>query len=497
MNRRSTALLLAASCLLARVSPAQSRPDSSAQMDARAKRTTHDKGQFAPDPNYGDPVYDYKAQLDIYGAKHLNPVQRPWIEWGRELYGPGLFSPAPTALGSHNIIIPQLLVYGDFRTAAGQSTNVKDIGRWANRLNLDIDLKITATERIHALFRPFEDKGQFTRFDFTGDTTGFKNHLSGDPTALFFEGDLGAILGGLTKHDAPFDMPIALGRIPLLFANGIWIDDAFTGGAFTIPARNSKSLDWSNFDVTFFYGGHDVSNATVGDGKDHGQIVGMNTFIDAYHGYVEAGYAYVGNAATQGGRDFHSAALSFTRRYGGLVSNSVRYIGAYGVNPASVAGAPLPGGDANGHLFIMENSLITAHEATVVPYLNLFYGIDAPVSAARDPGAGGILKNVGINFETDAITGFPSIDPTGRNAAGGALGLEMLGSNLDHQIVLEAAGTFPTKTSLTMPGSQYAGGVRLQKVLNYALILRADAMVGKRTGLGDIHGVRLELRYKF
>src|SRR6185503_14447628 len=261
----------------------------------------------------------------------------------------------------------------------------------------------------------------------------------------------------------------------------------------------SGSLDWSNFDGSFFYGGRDVSNSFVGNGKDHGQIFGTNTFIDAYHGYVEAGYAYIaGGDVTQ--PDFHSVALSFTRRWGGIVSNSVRYIGAFSqgvptgiVTPAGTAVNPTP----NGHLFLMENSFITSHEATVVPYLNLFFGIDNPVSAARDPGAGGILTNTGINFETDAITAFPALDATGRNSTGGALGLELLGSQLDRQVVFEVATAYPHQTSAEMPGGQYAFGIRAQKVLNRAMIFRVDGIAGKRTGLPDVRGIRAELRTKF
>ena len=57
----------------------------------------------------------------------------------------------------------------------------------------------------------------------------------------------------------------------------------------------------------------------------------------------------------------------------------------------------------------------------------------------RDGGAGGILKNTGILFDTDALTGFPSLDATGIDTMGGALGVEYL-FDLDKQIVLEIAG---------------------------------------------------------
>jgi hypothetical protein len=483
------AICAGAGALQAQQAGQAARKPDTVKVDPKARVVRHDPAVFGPDPDYRQLKYDSKAQDSIYGAKYLNPTQRPLIELGRHLYEYGPFGRAGTLLGSHNILIPQLLVYGDFRTAAGSNQGSRDNGTWANRLNLDVDLKLTATERVHALFRPLEKNGQFTRYDFNADSTGFKRNFAGAPVALFFEGDVGALIGGLRGRDAPFDLPIAVGLMPLLFHNGIWIEDAFTGAAFTIPARNSASLGWSNFDISFFGGANRVSNPTVGDGKDHGVLLGFNTFIETHSGYVEAGYAHIAGKG-DGGQDFHSAALSFTRRYGGRVSNSIRYIGAFGHRADS-------GGKANGHLVLLENSLITSRPSTFVPYFNLFYGLDSPVSAARDPGAGGILKNTGLSFEADALTGFPALAATAQDAAGGALGLNILDSQLNRQLVLELAGTYPTKTSVGLPGTQYAFGVRIQNPLTNALILRLDGMYGVRQALGNISGARLELRYKF
>lgn len=464
---------------------AQEHTDS-LKMDERARHVDHDKSVFGSDPQYPETPYDFQAQLDIYGAKHMNKTQRPLLELGRDLYASGPFKRGGTLLGKHNVLAPQLLVYGDFRTAAGYNTGDLDVSTLGNRLNLDIDFKITATERLHALFRPFEKDGQITRFDFTGDSTGFKDNLSGEPVALFFEGDLGAIVGGLSGRDAPFDMPIAAGLMPLLFHNGTWVEDAFTGGAFTIPARNSASLGWSNYDITFFFGLDRLSNSTIGE--DNGQIFGVNTFIDAYQGHVEAGYAFINDDVVTD-RKLHSVAFSYTRRYGGRLSNSFRYIGAFGSGPDSIP--------SSGHIFLLENSLITAKPSTVVPYFNLFVGIDNPMSAARDPGAGGILKNTGLNFETDALTAFPSLDATGRDAVGGALGLNLLGSNFDQQIVLEVAASYPLTKTAVFPGEQYGAGIRFQKPLTNAIIFRADVTYGMRKDLSNISGARLELRHKF
>ena len=39
----------------------------------------------------------------------------------------------------------------------------------ATRLNLDIDLALTATERIHAFVRPLDKNGSFTRYQINGE----------------------------------------------------------------------------------------------------------------------------------------------------------------------------------------------------------------------------------------------------------------------------------------------------------------------------------------
>ena len=64
---------------------------------------------------------------------------------------------------------PGLAIYGDWRTAlAYNRNNGKDIAQIATRLNLDVDFKITGTERIHAFFTPLQKNNQFTRFEFGG-----------------------------------------------------------------------------------------------------------------------------------------------------------------------------------------------------------------------------------------------------------------------------------------------------------------------------------------
>lgn len=461
----------------------------------------HDPTVFRPDPSYTDEAYDAEAQHKIYGDKRAVPTTRPLIELGRELYREGPFQPAPDFLGKKNLVFAHLMVSGDARAALAMNDVGDNTFSALNvRLNLDVDLKLTATERIHAFFRPLDKDNKFTGITFDDGRAREELRLDGNPEALFFEGDLGAITAGISGKDSQFDLPFTFGLIPLLFQNGVWLEDAFTGFAFAIPARNSPTFDWSNFDITFFAGFDRVTTPAMlksdGDFDESGESVyGVAAFIDAVQGYWEAGYAYLDDSRSDRNASYHNLTLAFTRRYFDRVSNSLRIIGNAGQERQADGNFT-----ANGFIFLMENSLVTRLPYTLVPYCNLFVGVDHPQSVARDAGAGGILKNTGILFETDGLTGYPTLDATGNDTFGGALGVQYL-FDLNQQLVVEAATVQimgrENKPDRAAPGDQYGVGVRYQRPLNRSWILRADAMYGWLSATKDVAGARVELRYKF
>jgi hypothetical protein len=485
--------------------PPEHHHHAPAEMSPGARPATYDPKRFGPDPSYPEGPYDSKAQIEIYGGKSRVLGPRPPIEFGYPLYSEGPLPDSFSLLGDKNLLRPQLLVYGDFRTAVAYNDNgALETGQIAARLNLDVDLKLTATERIHGFFRPLDRRNRFSRAEFFGPDrqAGFEPELNGNVQALFFEGDFGAIASGITDSYASFDLPFAVGLTPLLFQNGVWMEDAILGGAITIPARNSRVLDISNFDITFFAGTDKVSTAAIrgNDNQiaDHSaDLFGIATFVDVLEGYLEAGYGYTRDRRPGGAFnfDYHNATIAFTRRYGGWLSNSVRVVWNGGQEPA--LGKPQT---ADGTILLIENSLITHLPSTLIPYANFWVGFDRPQSLARDLAAGGILKNTGINFETDGLTGFPKLDDTGNDTFGGALGIEYL-FDLDQQIVVEAATVQimgdPVERGRPARGNQYALGVRYQKPLSDRWIVRADAIMGWREHDRDISGVRLELRRKF
>lgn len=447
---------------------------------------------FRPDPQY-DRKYEHEEQIEIYGGKFAVEPPRPPIEIGREQYTSGAYAPSGTLLGEKNPLLPGLAVYGDWRTAvAYNGNNGKEIAQIATRLNIDVDFKITGTERIHAFFTPIQRDNEFTRYEFggadgDGDLT-FEDDLA--PQTLFFEGDLGALMTGFTGQEQSYDLPFTFGLFPLFLQNGIWANDAILGGAFSLPAKNSAALGLSNFDITFFAAFDDVDNPGLlgpnGKNNNLANLYGVTAFIDAFDGYIETGYAVIDAQGEQKGTT-HFLTAAYTRRYDNWISNSTRVFANFGDDPD---------GDSDGVAVISENSLVTWLPSTLLPYANFFVGFGKPQPLVDGFNAG-ILKNVGINFETDALTGYPKLDDTGSNALGGAIGLQYL-FNLDQQMVIELATVQPFDNDGTgAKDAQYAIGARYQIPIDRAWLFRADATYQILDNAEDNFGLRTELRRKF
>ncbi len=159
---------------------------------------------------------------------------------------------------------------------------------------------------------------------------------------------------------------------------------------------------------------------------------------------------------------------------------------------------------ADGVLLLVESSLVPRRHfgfdvsafnpLNFVPYLNLFAGFKNPQSLARGGDSGGVLRNTGITFESDGLTGYPTLDVSARDSYGGAAGVEYL-FKLDRQLVFEAA-TVQRRGNNTL-GAEHSIGARYQHPFTKVWILRLDAMKGWRQGRNDIFGARVELRRKF
>ncbi|EMI22484.1 signal peptide protein [Rhodopirellula maiorica SM1] len=448
---------------------------------------------FSPTPIPNTSMYhDGQREQLPYDAKADVPTQYPLVQWGRQWYGDGITPKGIDCFGPTNLVRPKFYLYGDYRTGIASGRNAAGrTDNWASRLNLDMDLQLTDTDRLHGFVGPLDKNNQFTRWEKVGDDIKYRSEFDLTPVTGFYEGDLGVLMGASQSRTSPFELPFTIGLVPLLFQNGIWMEDAVTGAAFALPSGHSRLLNWSNFDATFFAIVDQINSAAFGSDEHAAQAFGTAWFIEAYDGYIETGYAYVRDR-NQSERSYHNITASFTRRYFDRISNSVRVI----VN----SGQDLAKDDrtADGALLLVENSWITANPLTFVPYANFFYGWNRPQSVARAGGSGGILRNTGINFESDGLNGFATLDPTAADTAGGAVGVDLIADDLGHQWLLELAYVSPHGNgNPAVPADQFAAGTRYQMPLTNATLLRFDLMYGWRGELEDVYGTRMEYRWKF
>ena len=183
--------------------------------------------------------------------------------------------------------------------------------------------------------------------------------------------------------------------------------------------------------------------------------------------------------------------MAFTKRYGRWLSNSLRTIYTFGQDRNNAQQT------ADGWMFIAENSLVTSLPSTLVPYANFWLGLDRPQPLADGTG---LLKNTGITFDTNALTGLPKLDDTGHDTWGGAIGIEYL-FNLDQQVVFEVSALQilgdANELGRAAADDQYGFGFRWQLPVSRSWILRADAMYGALRGADDIACASGEMRYKF
>ncbi|MEQ1826587.1 MAG: hypothetical protein ABL921_11605 [Pirellula sp.] len=447
---------------------------------------------FNANPFQAQPA-EPQREIDTYYGKLAVDTQRPWVEWWRPFYTGGMYEPGVPVFSDVNLLTPSFLVYGDYRTAVGiHRNNGERVRNWAQRLNLDMDLRLTGTERFHMFTGPLDHNGRFTRIDFSDGDPKFERELDFQLDTAFFEGDLGAMTGGWMGTDAPFDLPFTCGLVPLLYQNGIWMEDAIAGFAVGSPWRHNRALNWANFDATFFAGFNQVTSPAFQNDNNAAAVFGTAWFVEAYSGYIEMDYAYLDDL-DGGGRSYHNAAVAYTRRYFGRISNSVRLIGNIGQS------GPADARSADGGLLLFENSLISSQPSTLVPYWNFFVGSGRPQSVARAGNAGGILRNTGINFESDALTGYPTLNATGSNAYGGAIGVNLLSADFRQQWIVEFASldTYGDPLLSAAAGPEYALGTRYQRALNNRSIWRIDFMNGWLDDAPDIFGTRTEFRWKF
>ncbi|HWE02090.1 MAG TPA: hypothetical protein VG326_06730 [Tepidisphaeraceae bacterium] len=437
----------------------------------------------------------------------------PLIEIGDKFFGAGPLQRG-IQLPTGAVWMPNFTVFGTYHTAI-QAFNTppaepapsadRPRSEWANRLDILGNLQLSGTERILIGFRPFDDAtfarpalAKYTGYQFTPDETdGWNYKFVAQPTTFFFEGDLGQIFPALDPNGTkPWDIGFSVGRQPLLYQDGLLLDDDID--AIGVTRNTILPRGGSNAQITAIYGWDQINR---GDGINHGDrlLLGLLINADFRPSTWDFDLFYVDGHGQS--PDGVYAGLSAVQRFG-LVNTTFRVLGSKAIGHDS--GGPNSrfsefgnGSSAvgNGVLLFSEMSYTPMSSNNLI-YLDTYWGIDRFTSAARGPDRGGPLGRVGILFAEQPIGRYGSAlssDP--ERSVGFALGYQkFLDPDRRQQLVLELGareGTAPHS-----PGAA-AVGARYQHAFGQHTVLQFDSFVALNEGEGLGYGGRVEFRFEF
>jgi len=317
---------------------------------------------------------------------------------------------------------PRFVGYGSFSLfGLAQRSNQQEQYSIGGQLLLDLDLRLTGTERFHMQFRPIGEGGTGgSYYNFTNPGRGYVDNSTITPDRYWFEGELGSIVGPWFSPFASTDYSFTVGRFPFALHNNLLMNDDILG--VVINKNTILAGPLSNLNVQAFYGFDDVNAPAQSDG----QVIGLHLSADHHHDFYEATYAFLDHKRTSQ-PDAHYVGLSRTQIIGNYTLAG-RAFGRIGVN-----------GQNSGGLFVLESNMTRYLDSKpfgvdhVVYYLNAHYA-----STNWSSIAGGNFNRLSTSFEVSPLIQIAA-GRTGGDSAGVSLGAHLFRDHEDESLVPELA----------------------------------------------------------
>ncbi len=362
------------------------------------------------------------AFADFLGADPV--VVRPWAKWP----GLGGYSWEPRFVG-----------YGDytiFALAFEQGEQRSDsIG---HRLRVDLDLRLTGTERFHVQFRPLGDVvtgGSYYQFS---EPAGYVDNATAPPNRYWFEGQLSSMLGAWLDPYVANDITFVAGKFPFALHNALLINDQILGVA--VSQNNNYVGDLSNLNWQVFYALDDTD--VSGDAQS--TLYGVNLSADRHRTFYELTYART-EGASDSTRDRHYAAGSVVK-FVGRTTVAGRLLASWGEQSES-----------DGQLAVLEANRTSYFDQRPlgfdygVWFCNAFWA-----SPNWTPIAGGNFNRLRTAFETNPLVRLAAATgPLGRDTAGVAAGCQLFRDHENASLLPEAAFEAPEGTPVWGVGLRY------------------------------------------
>lgn len=434
-----------------------------------------------------DPLRLSDVPVPMITEEVMGPRTAPIIELGDPFLSTGRLS-EPLVLPTGAVWNPSLWVHGGLRTAlsarddAASQTNIEA----AARLDLIANLQLSGTERVVLGVTPLHDGPNYTTYTFSPDARkGWDRHGVAIST-LFLEAELAELFPNLDPGDQlPLDIGIAVGRQFIDLQDGMLVNDTLDSVGLV---KNNLTLPGvTNLRVTGLFGWGEVNRDDNRRDKD-ARLWAVSTAWDTFTSTFEADAAYV--TAPQD-RDSYGDSLH-------LGFGATQRIKAWNTTARVLYSNSL---DANtpaandGVLMFVETSMTPTGRSGIL-YINGFSAFGDYTAAARQPGTGGSLGRVGLNFASPQLGTFgPALNNRTSDVAGGAIGYQMFLAGLSTQLTLELAGRADMADNDT---SGVSFGAHLQHKLTPRVMWKLDGYVADHENRRDVAvGGRSEIQVLF
>ncbi|MCA9270044.1 MAG: hypothetical protein KDA41_16295, partial [Planctomycetales bacterium] len=267
-----------------------------------------------------------------------------------------------------------------------------------HQLLVELDLRLTGTERFHVQYRPLGRQntgGSFYQFN---DPSGYNDNSTGAPDRYWVEGELHSVLGGFLDPFSVCDYHFVAGRFPFALHNNLLINTDLLG---VVANKNTIYLgNLSNLNVQLFAAREDVA-AFV---DSNAGVYGAHVTADYRRVFYEATYAFAQNL-NDASRSAHYAAVSRTQLWGAWV-----FAGR------ALAKLGDEGGRGDGGLFVLESNRTFVLDTqplgveSAVVYCNAYYSTTGWNSIS-----GGGFDRLRSAFEVNPLVTISSRNPVSDN----------------------------------------------------------------------------------
>ena len=362
------------------------------------------------------------------------------IEGHVEFLGPGPIDADPSLQLPHGgyHLEPRFVGYGSYQLfgLAFEEGNRRQHGI-GHHLLVELDLRLTGTERFHMQFRPLGRRNTGGSFYQFSDPSGYVNNATAEPDRYWFEGEFASIFGGKIDPFFPGDVHFVLGRYPFALHNNLLMNTDLLGAVINKNTIYLGTL--SNLNVQLFAAREDVAAFAAANGY----VYGTHITADHRHAFYEATFAFLQHESNST-RNAQFVAISRTQLYGPWVV-AARAMAKFGDQ----------GGTRDGQLFVLETNrtqYFNHHPFGLkygVWYCNAFVATDG-----WNPISGGGFDRLRTSFEVNPLVSISAGNPVADNW-GVSLGVQLFRNHEDESLVPEIAVQSPMDQTVFGCGLRY------------------------------------------